>query len=275
MSGRNKVKKQSLYPTQPVSKDASQLPNNLLLPVSGKTVKSKPQLQAQTPNQKIYIRKLAKRHHDILFATGPAGTGKSFIATVHAIRELQAGNIERIVITRPTVTSGDESYGYLPGDLISKLSPWMLPLLDIFKEYYEVHQVEQMIKNEIIEIAPLGFCRGRTFKNCFVIADEAQNCTPDQMKMLLTRIGEGTSMVITGDVEQHDRGHALSGLADITKRLKNRQISEQPTDDDQYDETYVFHYEPDEGHERIGLIEFDRSDVVRHPVIEEILSLYD
>lgn len=275
MSGRNKAKKQFLHPKQPVSQDAAQLPLNLLLPVSGKTVKPKPQLQAQTPNQKDYIRKLSKRHHDILFATGPAGTGKTYVATVHAIRELQAGNIERIVITRPTVTSGDEDYGYLPGSLLEKLSPWMLPIIDVFKEHYEVHMVELMLRNEIIEIAPLGFCRGRTFKNCFVIADEMQNATPDQMKMLLTRIGEGTSMVITGDIEQHDRGHGVSGLADITRRLKARQLAELPVEEEEYDEAYTFHYEPGEGHDRIGIVEFDRSDVVRHPVIEEVLALYD
>lgn len=278
MSSLNRKKKQAFY-----ARDASSLPEGLLLPVNHHTAPTAPQslqavskvnLKAQTPTQKIYIRKLKRDEHDILFATGPAGTGKTYIATLHAIQEYQAGNCKKIIITRPTVASGDEEYGFLPGTLMEKLAPWMIPIIDVFKEHYTVATVERMIRDEIIEIAPLGFMRGRTLKNCIVIADEMQNASVDQMKMLLTRIGEGTRMVITGDVEQHDRGHALSGLMHITGKLAERDAKRAATIQTDRLAGDLFGLPVNEDRDRLGVVRFSKADVVRHPVIEEVLDLY-
>lgn len=274
MSSLNRKKKQTFHP-----RDASQLPEGLLAPVTTTNAQiaarmpTKVILKAQTPTQKIYIRKLKRDEHDILFATGPAGTGKTYIATIHAIQEYQAGNCTKIVITRPTVASGDEDYGYLPGTIIEKLAPWMMPIIEVFEEFYPVAVVERMIKDKTIEIAPLGFMRGRTIKNAIVIADEMQNASPDQMKMLLTRIGEGTHMIITGDVEQHDRGHAMSGLADITGKLARRDAERAAEAVDPLDGD-LFGMPVNIRRDRLGVVRFDKSDVVRHPVIEEVLELY-
>jgi phosphate starvation-inducible PhoH-like protein len=280
MSGRGRKNKTPVFH----ERDAHQLPEGLFKPVK-QTTKPAIVLTAQTPTQKVYLRKLGKRHHDILFATGPAGTGKTYLAVVHAIKELRAGNIKKIVITRPNVGAGDD-LGHLPGTLIEKMAPWMQPVLDVFKEYYEVHEVERMIRDEVIEIAPLVFMRGRTLKEAFIIGDEMQNATPEQMKMFLTRIGEGSIMVITGDLHQHDRppGH-VSGLADFLDRFHARdglnvalppaigEANGHPFAND--DESYTSDYnaQPEE-RSRIGIVSFSLSDVVRHEVIGEVLAIY-
>jgi phosphate starvation-inducible PhoH-like protein len=258
-------------------RDAFELPDGMMKPVRQST---KPQivLTAQTATQKVYLRKLDKRHHDILFATGPAGTGKTYLAVVQAIKELRAGKISKIIITRPNVGAGDD-LGHLPGTLIEKMAPWMQPVLDVFKEFYEVHEVERMIRDEVIEIAPLVFMRGRTLKNAFIVADEMQNATPEQMKMFLTRIGEKSMMVITGDMEQHDRpdGQA-SGLTDFLQRFHARDgllnALSGPIGNDN-EESYTSDYNsPPEARSRIGFVAFGLKDVVRHEVIEEVLVLY-
>jgi phosphate starvation-inducible PhoH-like protein len=200
--------------------------------------------------QETYLNVLRTASNTIVFAMGPAGTGKTLLATQFAIKALIEGRCQRIVITRPAV-SVDEQHGFLPGDLNAKLAPWTRPIIDVFKEVYSVATVERMLANEIIEIAPLAYMRGRTFKNAIIIGDEMQNATPSQMKMLLTRIGDGSRMVITGDLLQHDRGFENNGLLDFVSRLKATTCA------------------------NLAVCEFTASDVERHPVIEDILRVYD
>ena len=186
----------------------------------------------------------------IVFATGPAGTGKTMMAVQMGIRKLEEGAVERIVITRPAV-SVDEQHGFLPGTLQDKMAPWTRPIIDIFEEHFTPSHIENMIEANIIEIAPLAYMRGRTFKNAFVIADEMQNATIEQMKMLLTRIGIGSKMVITGDLRQHDRGFGDNGLKDFLERLEEKD------------------------YEFIRTIEFTSKDIERHPAVAEVLSVYN
>lgn len=199
--------------------------------------------------QEDYCDALEAPHKHIVFAMGPAGCGKTLLATLFALKGYLDGTFERIVITRPAV-SVDEKHGFLPGDLNKKMEPWMMPILDVFNEYLHPKKVERMIEEGEIEIAPLGFMRGRTFKNAIVIGDEMQNSLPSQMKMLLTRIGENSRMIITGDLRQHDRGFETNGLKDFVDRLEAR------------------------GSEGIAVCRFDNGDVERHPIIEEILGIY-
>jgi len=199
--------------------------------------------------QEDYLAHLENPKKDMVFALGPAGTGKTLIATLWAIKQLKSREIERIVITRPAV-SVDEQHGFLPGTLEQKMAPWTRPIMDVFREFWDLKQIESMLENEVIEIAPLAYMRGRTFKNCVIIGDELQNSTVSQMKMLLTRIGEGSKMVITGDLNQHDRGFELNGLADFIKRLAADPSS------------------------RMALVEFERQHVERHPAVAEVLRIY-
>jgi phosphate starvation-inducible PhoH-like protein len=200
--------------------------------------------------QEDYCDALESPNKHIVFAMGPAGCGKTLLATIFALKGYLDGTFERIVITRPAV-SVDEKHGFLPGDLNKKMEPWMMPILDVFNEYLSPKKVEKMIEDGEIEIAPLGFMRGRTFKNAIVIGDEMQNSLPSQMKMLLTRIGENSRMVITGDLAQHDRGYEANGMKDFVERLEKRSSN------------------------GIAVCRFTSGDVERHPIIEEILSIYD
>lgn len=211
--------------------------------------RKKVQLLPRNLAQEIYCDMLEDERKSLVFATGPAGTGKTLLATLYAIKQLQLGNIKKIIITRPAV-SVDEQHGFLPGTLIDKMAPWVIPITDVFKEYYSVQQLERMLEDEIIEVAPLAYMRGRTLKNAIVIFDEAQNALPSQMKMVLTRIGDGSRMFITGDMAQHDRGFADNGLKDFLYRLS---LSKS---------------------EHIGVCNFEKGDVERHPCIEDVLSLY-
>lgn len=206
-------------------------------------------IHPRNENQAMLLEYLNDYNVDIVFAIGPAGTGKTLMSTLTGIRELRDRTYNKFVITRPAV-SVDEEHGFLPGTLQEKMAPWTRPILDIFEDYYSVEQIDYMIKDHKLEIAPLAFMRGRTFKHSFIIADEMQNATPNQMKMLLTRIGEGTKMVVTGDLEQHDRGFTDNGLRDFVDRLTYRDS------------------------DRIKVVKFDSGDIERHPVIEEILSIY-
>lgn len=192
---------------------------------------------------------LEDRDIDIVFAVGPAGTGKTMISTLAGIKGLRAGKIEKFIVTRPAV-SVDEQHGFLPGTLQEKMAPWTRPIFDIFEEYYRSDQIEYMLKENKIEIAPLAYMRGRTFKNAFIIADEMQNATDNQMKMLLTRIGDGSKLVVTGDLAQHDRGYESNGLKMFIDRLLEK------------------------GSDKIKLVEFTSRDIERHPVVEEVLRLY-
>lgn len=197
--------------------------------------------------QETYIEALLTKR--MVFAVGPAGTGKTLLAVLRAIKALREQEITKIILTRPAV-SVDEKHGFLPGDLNAKMEPWTRPIFDVFEEYYGLQETAKMLDEGTIEIAPLGFMRGRTFKYAYVIADEMQNATPDQTKMLLTRIGVGSSMIITGDLRQHDRGFDQNGLKDFLERLaKGRTQSMQ-------------------------VCTFKREHIERDPLVAEVLGIY-
>ena len=177
------------------------------------------ELVPKSLNQENYILKLLDPKQHIVIAYGPAGTGKTYIAMQAAIKQLKMGAIERIVLTRPAVGVEDEKHGFLPGDLNSKMEPWTRPIFDFLEEYYNPKQVLKMVEDKTIEISPLAYMRGRTFKRAWIIADEMQNATQEQTKMLLTRIGEGSKIVVTGDLAQHDRGFTNNGLKDFLNKF--------------------------------------------------------
>lgn len=202
---------------------------------------------AKTINQKYYLELLRK--NDIIFATGSAGTGKTWVAVGYAINELKKNQIRKIVITRPAVEAG-EKLGFLPGDLKEKVDPYLIPIYDAIYEFIGKEQAEKMIEKGVIEVAPLAYMRGRTLDNAFIILDEAQNTTPTQMKMALTRLGFNSKMVVTGDITQIDLpSSSRSGLVEAIKVL--RTIPE------------------------IGLIHFSKADIMRHPVVSKIIAKYE
>lgn len=207
-------------------------------------------LVPKTINQESYILALLNEKTDVVVAGGPAGTGKTFISTVAAIQAYRNKEVSRIIICRPAVSIEDEQHGFLPGDLTAKLAPWVRPVLDVFREYYAVKEIEQMLAEEIIEFAPLGMMRGRSLKNTFLLLDEAQNSSPLQLKSLLTRIGEGCKFVLNGDINQTDRTDKECGLADLLHRLKK---------------------DPIEG---VEVCEFDHRDIQRHRLVGEFINLY-
>lgn len=208
-------------------------------------------LKAKNRNQQHYIDMLLDDTQTIVFATGPAGTGKTMLAVLAAVKALKELRIDRLIITRPAVGVDDEQHGFLPGDINQKMEPWTKPIFDVMREYYNAKQIQTMIQEGVIEVSPLAFMRGRTFKNAWVIADEMQNATPNQMKMLLTRIGEESRMVVTGDIAQTDRREYENGLIDF-QRLYAR-----------YKDA-----------EFISSIEFEHQDIERHPAVIEVLDIY-
>lgn len=197
--------------------------------------------------QENYVDALMEKR--MVFAVGPAGTGKTLLAVLRAIKALRDHEITRIILTRPAV-SVDEKHGFLPGTLNEKMEPWTRPIFDVFEEYYGLQATKLMLEDGTIEIAPLGFMRGRTFKNAYIIADEMQNATPDQTKMLLTRIGEGSSMVLTGDLRQHDRGFDQNGLKDFLERLAKRDM------------------------DSMQVCLFGRQHIERDPLVGDVLDVY-
>ena len=217
-----------------------------------KPVKQRPiDIVPRTRNQERLVLALQDASQHIVVTAGPAGTGKTYLAMLTAVKAFREGEVDRIVLTRPAVGVEDEKHGFLPGDLNQKMDPWVRPLTDILREYYRQPDIAAMIADQTIELAPLAFMRGRTFKNCFIIADEMQNATPNQVKMLMTRIGEGSKIVITGDTDQADRRIADNGLADILTRLKKG------------------------GVKGISLCEFESKDIQRHHMITHILKMYE
>lgn len=208
------------------------------------------ELRPKTRAQENLVLSLVNPNSHIVVAVGPAGTGKSYLAMLAALKALRAGQCDRLILTRPAVAVEDERHGFLPGDLVRKMEPWTRPLLDIMKEFYHPKDIIRMIEDETIEISPLAFMRGRTFKNAWIVADEMQNATPNQIKMLLTRIGENSKIVVTGDVEQTDRTNVNNGLLDLCTRLQAQGIS------------------------GMDLCELGSRDVQRHPMIDRILKMY-
>ncbi|HCB43647.1 PhoH family protein [Halopseudomonas pachastrellae] len=204
-------------------------------------------IQPRGPNQQNYVRSI--QEHDINFGIGPAGTGKTYLAVACAVDALEREQVRRILLVRPAVEAG-EKLGFLPGDLAQKIDPYLRPLYDALYEMLGFEQVAKLIEKQVIEIAPLAYMRGRTLNNSFIILDESQNTTLEQMKMFLTRIGFGSTAVITGDITQVDlpRG-TRSGLAHVTEVLKDVK--------------------------GIGFTHFQSKDVVRHPLVQRIVEAYD
>ena len=207
-------------------------------------------LVPRSRNQERLVLALKDQDQHIVVTVGPAGTGKTYLAMLAAVQALREGACERIVLTRPAVGVEDERHGFLPGNLVAKMEPWTRPLLDVMREYYRPQDIATMIEDQVVEIAPLAVMRGRTFKNSWIIADEMQNATPAQVKMLMTRIGRDSRIVITGDIEQADRQRGDNGLLDLATRLAQHPVS------------------------GIAVCELESRDVQRHPLIGSVLKLY-
>ena len=199
-------------------------------------------------NQETYVLKLLEPGKDIVFGIGPAGTGKTMLAVQAAVKSFFEREVDKIIVTRPAV-SADEDLGFLPGTLEEKMAPWTRPIFDVFREYFYANEIEGMIKEGVIEISPLAYMRGRTFKDSYIIADEMQNATPNQMKMLLTRIGQGSKMVVTGDLAQADRLKD-NGLIDFVNHLEKSNT------------------------QHIAVCHFAQGDIERHEAVKEVLEIY-
>ncbi|MCH2037857.1 MAG: PhoH family protein [Rickettsiales bacterium] len=239
--GMVKVKPDNYYTTDSKKDELSSL---LQDDIVIKTIKK--HIRPYTEGQKIYIKELFAK--EVVFGVGPAGTGKTYLAVAVAVAKLLNHEIDRIILSRPAVEAG-EKLGFLPGDMKDKVDPYLQPLYDALHDMLPAEKVNKFIENKVIEIAPLAFMRGRTLSNSYIILDEAQNVTPMQMKMFLTRLGEGSRMVISGDVTQVDlpKGET-SGLIDAINRLSRI--------------------------EAIGMVRFHREDVIRHPLTAKIIEAY-
>jgi len=200
-------------------------------------------------NQEEYVATLKNKNKKIIIVSGPAGTGKTLFATEYGVKNFLTGVYEKLIFTRPSV-SVDEELGFLPGTLEEKMAPWVRPIYDVLYNFISAKEVQHLMEEKIIEISPLGYMRGRTFKNCWIVADEMQNCTVSQMKMLLTRIGENSRLIITGDLEQFDRVGEQNGLDDFLNRFRGRRSSS------------------------ISSFEFNRNDIQREEVVKEVLDIY-
>jgi phosphate starvation-inducible PhoH-like protein len=211
------------------------------------TSEKKPGLTAKTVGQKRYVDTI--RQHDVTFGIGPAGTGKTYLAVAMALQALREGKVARIILTRPAVEAG-EALGFLPGDLYEKIMPYLRPLHDALHDMLPAEEIQKHTERGVIEIAPLAYMRGRTLNHAFIILDEAQNSTAEQMFMFLTRLGINSRAVITGDETQIDLPpHKRSGLLEAHRALRNI--------------------------EGIGIVEFSKRDVVRHPLVQRIIAAYE
>ena len=211
--------------------------------------KQRVSLYARNSTQQTYLEKLQDDSKSIVFAVGPAGTGKTMLAVQVGIKLFQEGIVDKIIVTRPAV-SVDEDLGFLPGTLNEKMAPWTRPIFDVLGEYYQAKDIAKMLEEGVIEISPLAYMRGRTFKNAYIIADEMQNATANQMKMLLTRLGENSKMVVTGDLNQADRLDN-NGLSEFCRLMQN--VSRL---------------------KYIDSIEFSARDIERHNAVKEVLAVY-
>ena len=199
-------------------------------------------------SQETYILSLLNQDKNIVFGIGPAGTGKTMLACQAAVKSFLTGEVDKIVVTRPAV-SADEDLGFLPGTLEEKMAPWTRPIFDVFREYFTARDIEGMIEEGVLEIAPLAYMRGRTFKDAYIIADEMQNATPNQMKMLLTRLGHNARMAVTGDLAQADRLHD-NGLLDFIRHMEASNV------------------------EHLDIVRFEQKDIERHEAVKEVLQIY-
>jgi phosphate starvation-inducible PhoH-like protein len=240
----NGNKKQSNYAKHNNNSDTNVVKINNFHPKKKKAVDIIP----RNTNQETYVLQLTDEQKDIVFGIGPAGTGKTMLACQVAVKSFLEGSVDRIVVTRPAV-SADEDLGFLPGTLEQKMAPWTRPIFDVFREYFYANEIENMIAEQVIEISPLAYMRGRTFKDAYIIADEMQNATPSQMKMLLTRIGEGSKMTVTGDLAQADRLKD-NGLFDFIGQVRLVNST------------------------RISVVEFEHGDIERHAAVKEVLRIY-
>jgi len=205
-------------------------------------------------NQQLYVDALDNNEATIIVSTGPAGTGKTLFACRKSIELLNAGKLDKIVLTRPLVTV-DEELGFLPGTIDDKMSPWTRPIFDIFLESYSKSEFDSMIRENVIEVSPLAFMRGRTFKDTFIIADEMQNCSPSQMKMLTTRIGRGSRLIITGDLNQSDR-EGQNGLEYLVEK------------------TTEYYKNNPSVNKMVEFISFENGDVQRSKIVKHMIDVY-
>ena len=250
------------YISSPKLESSKNTRNLLIMRVTKKQLEQRPTSPLYIPrteNQKQYVNYLQDQNTKLVIGTGPAGTGKTLFACNTAIEELQKGTIQKIILTRPVVPVEEEELGFLPGSLINKMDPWTRPLFDVLLDFYNQKDIDDMLHGGVLEISPLAYMRGRTFKRAFIIADEMQNSTPNQMKMLMTRIGDHSKMVITGDLHQSDRG-MQNGLSDFLEKIKQENLEEN------HEEKYT---------NKIRYIELGNKDIQRSPIVSKILDIYN
>ena len=216
----------------------------------------------KTENQKKYVECLNDDKTKMIVVTGPAGTGKTMFACLKAIDLLKKSDIDKIIITRPIITV-EEEIGFLPGNIVKKMDPWTKPIFDLFSEYYSKMELDAMINKNTIEISPLGFMRGRTFKNAFIIADEMQNSSPNQMKMLTTRLGTNTRMVITGDLEQTDYSNNNSNYNGMMELINKTNFY------------YDNNYSEMSNKKMIQLVTLERGDIERSEIVKRMIDIYN
>jgi len=218
-----------------------------------------PEYFPKSSNQKRYVQYLEDDDNKIVIGTGPAGTGKTMFACLEGINLLKTGKVEKLILTRPVVPV-EEDLGFLPGSLNKKMDPWVRPIFDLLLEYFTQKDIDAMLNSNTLEISPLAYMRGRTFKRSFIIADEMQNSSPNQMMMLTTRIGVGSRMAITGDLNQRDKGKN-SGLEDFIVRL---------------DSYKAWYYSGESNSMPLGIrvVKFEKDDVERSPIVKHVLGIY-
>ena len=213
----------------------------------------------KTYNQKQYVEYLNNKKNDLIVVIGPAGSGKTMFACLKAIESLRKNDVNKVILTRPVVPV-EEDIGFLPGNIVKKMDPWTRPIFDIFLEYYSQSEITKMVNDGVIEISPLAFMRGRTFKNAFIIADEMQNSSPNQMMMLTTRVGTSSRMVITGDLDQSDK-FVDNGLKDFISKYNIFSNDVNITHHDELSE--------------IKMVKLNNSDILRSVVVEKVLKMYN